>query len=90
MGLFTRNPFVIAPGMVMNIFFAYTAVSVYHLPWQTVLAATFWSGIIFSLLVILNICTKIMLSLHKPIKQSLGPGIGLFIAYIGFFTNSGL
>lgn len=88
MGLFTRNPFVIAPGMGMNIFFAYTAVSVYHLPWQTVLGATFWSGIIFSLLVILNIRTKIMLSLPKSIKQSLGAGIGLFIAYIGFM-NSG-
>ena len=50
MGLFTRNPFVVAPGMGMNIFFSYTAVSVYHLPWQTVLGATFWSGIIFSLL----------------------------------------
>ncbi|APC92162.1 MULTISPECIES: NCS2 family permease [Francisella] len=87
-GLFTRNPFVIAPGMGMNIFFAYTAVSVYHLPWQTVLGATFWSGIIFSLLVILNIRTKIMLSLPKSIKQSLGAGIGLFIAYIGFM-NSG-
>ncbi|APA82382.1 NCS2 family permease [Francisella tularensis] len=88
MGLFTRNPFVIAPGMGMNIFFAYTAVSVYHLPWQTVLGATFWSGIIFSLLVILNIRTKIMLSLPKSIRQSLGAGIGLFIAYIGFM-NSG-
>lgn len=88
MGLFTRNPFVVAPGMGMNIFFSYTAVSVYHLPWQTVLGATFWSGIIFSLLVILNIRTKIMLSLPKSIKQSLGAGIGLFIAYVGF-VNSG-
>ncbi|ASG68690.1 permease [Francisella halioticida] len=87
MGIFTRNPFVIAPGMGMNIFFSYTAVSVYHLPWQTVLGATFWSGIIFSLLVILNIRTRIMLSLPKSIKQSLGAGIGLFIAYIGLVNS---
>ncbi|API86187.1 NCS2 family permease [Francisella uliginis] len=87
MGLFTRNPFVIAPGMGMNIFFSYTAVSVYHLPWQTALGATFWSGIIFSLLVILNVRTRIMLSLPKSIKQSLGAGIGLFIAYIGFVNG---
>ncbi|MDE4994787.1 NCS2 family permease, partial [Francisella tularensis subsp. holarctica] len=45
-------------------------------------------GIIFSLLVILNIRNKIMLSLPKSIKQSLGAGIGLFIDYIGFM-NSG-
>ena len=89
MGLFARNPFIVAPGMGMNIFFSYTAVKVYHLPWQTVLGATFWSGVIFSLLVILNIRTKIMLSLPKSIKQSLGAGIGLFIAYIGFI-NGGL
>ena len=88
MGLFTRNPFVIAPGMGMNIFFAFTAVKIYDLPWQTVLGATFWSGIIFSLLVILNIRTKIMLSLPNSIKKSLGAGIGLFIAYIGLI-NSG-
>lgn len=88
MGLFTRNPFVIAPGMGMNIFFSYTAVKIYHLPWQTVLGATFWSGIIFSLLVILNIRTKIMLSLPNCIKKSLGAGIGIFIAYIGVI-NSG-
>ena len=88
MGLFTRNPFVIAPGMGMNIFFAFTAVKIYDLPWQTVLGATFWSGTIFSLLVILNIRTKIMLSLPNSIKKSLGAGIGLFIAYIGLI-NSG-
>lgn len=88
MGVFTRNPFIIAPGMGMNIFFSFTAVKIYHLPWQTVLGATFWSGIIFSLLVIFNVRTKIMLSLPKSIKQSLGAGIGLFIAYIGLI-NSG-
>ena len=88
MGLFTRNPFIIAPGMGMNIFFAFTAVKIYDLPWQTVLGATFWSGIIFSLLVILNVRTKIMLSLPDSIKKSLGAGIGLFIAYIGLI-NSG-
>lgn len=88
MGLFTRNPFVIVPGMGMNIFFAFTAVKIYDLPWQTVLGATFWSGIIFSLLIILNIRTKIMLSLPNSIKKSLGAGIGLFITYIGLI-NSG-
>ncbi len=88
MGLTTRNPFVIAPAMGMNIFFAFTAVKVYHLPWQVVLGATFWSGVIFSILVILNIRTKIMLSLPNCIKKSLGAGIGLFVAYIGFI-NSG-
>ncbi|MDE4969843.1 NCS2 family permease, partial [Francisella tularensis subsp. holarctica] len=36
----------------------------------------------------LNIRTKIMLSLPKSINQSLGAGIWLFIAYIGFM-NSG-
>ncbi|APC96767.1 NCS2 family permease [Francisella frigiditurris] len=89
MGFYTKNPFVIAPGMGMNIFFSYTAVNVYHLPWQTVLGATFWSGIIFSLLVLLNIRARIMINLPKSIKSSLGAGIGLFIAYIGLL-NSGI
>lgn len=88
-GLLARNPFIIAPGMGMNTFFSYTAVKIYHLPWQTVLGATFWSGVIFSILVLLNIRVKIMLSLPIAVKQSLGAGIGLFVAYIGLI-NGGL
>ena len=89
MGLYANNPFAIGPGMGMNVFFSYTAVNIYHLPWQTALGATFWSGIIFILLVVFNIRTKIMISMPKSVKMALGSGVGLFIAYIGFI-NSGM
>ena len=87
MGIFAKNPFVIAPGMGINVFFSYTAVGIYGIPWQTVLGATLWSGIIFVLLVIFNIRAKLMLSLPDSVKSALGAGVGLFIAYIGFVDS---
>jgi AGZA family xanthine/uracil permease-like MFS transporter len=87
MGVFAKNPFVIAPGMGINVFFSYTAVGMYGIPWQTVLGATLWSGIIFILLVVLNVRAKLMLSLPNSVKSALGAGVGLFIAYIGFVDS---
>ncbi len=87
MGIFAKNPFVIAPGMGINVFFSYTAVGIYGIPWQTVLGATLWSGIIFVLLVVFNVRAKLMLSLPDSVKSALGAGVGLFIAYIGFVDS---
>src|SRR6478735_2335268 len=37
MGLYAKNPVVVAPGMGLNAFFTYTAVMVMGIPWQTAL-----------------------------------------------------
>jgi AGZA family xanthine/uracil permease-like MFS transporter len=48
-----------------------------------------WSGIIFLLLAIFNIRTKIINAVPKSIQNSLGAGIGLFIALVGL-KNAGV
>jgi len=88
MGLYAKNPIVVAPGMGLNAFFTYTAVMVMHVPWQTALGAVFWSGVFFLLLSVFNIRTYIVQAIPKPLRYSIAAGIGLFITLIGF-VNSG-
>src|SRR5829696_10245948 len=59
MGLYARNPILVAPGMGLNAFFTYTAVLGMGVTWQTALGAVFWSGIFFLILSVFNIRTYI-------------------------------
>lgn len=89
MGLYAKNPFAVAPAMGMNVFFAYTIVGLWHIPWQTALGAVFWSGVIFFLLALFNIRTYILKGIPHSVKYAIGAGIGIFITLIGFH-NGGL
>ncbi len=87
MGLYAKNPIVVAPGMGLNAFFTYTAVIGMGVPWQTALGAVFWSGILFLLLSVLNIRTYIVKAIPKPLRYSIAAGIGLFITLIGLVNG---
>ena len=50
MAFFSNCPFVLAPGMGINAFFAFTLVAQMGYPWQMGLAAVFVEGIIFVIL----------------------------------------
>lgn len=88
MGIYARNPIVVAPGMGLNAFFTYTAVMVMGITWQTALGAVFWSGIFFLLLSVFNIRTHIVKAIPRPLRYAIAAGIGLFITLIGL-ENSG-
>lgn len=88
MGLYARNPIVVAPGMGLNAFFTYTIVLGMNVPWQTALGAVFWSGIIFILLSVFNIRTQIVKAIPEQLRYAVAAGIGLFITLIGF-SNAG-
>lgn len=47
MGLYARLPYVIAPGMGLNAFVAYTLVLGDGVPWPVALGMVFWSGVLF-------------------------------------------
>ncbi|HZI53617.1 MAG TPA: NCS2 family permease, partial [Chitinophagaceae bacterium] len=87
MGLYAKNPIVVAPGMGLNAFFTYTAVLGMGVPWQTALGAVFWSGILFLLLSVFNIRTYIVKAIPKPLRYSIAAGIGLFITLIGLVNG---
>ncbi len=88
MGLYAKNPIMLAPGMGLNAFFAYSVVLGMGVPWATALGAVFWSGVIFLLLSVFNIRTLIVQAIPKQIRFGVAAGIGLFITLIGL-TNAG-
>lgn len=88
MGIYARNPIIVAPGMGLNAFFTYSAVLGMGVPWQTALGAVFWSGIFFLILSVFNIRTYIVKAIPKPLRYAIAAGIGLFITLIGL-ANAG-
>lgn len=88
MGLYAKNPIVVAPGMGINAFFTFTVVMGMGIKWETALGTVFWSGIIFFILSVFNVRTQIVKSIPKQIRYAVSAGIGLFITLIGF-VNAG-
>lgn len=84
MGLYARNPIIVAPGMGLNAFFTFSAVLGMGITWQVALGAVFWSGIVFLLLSLFNVRTLIVKAIPKPLRYAVAAGIGLFITLIGF------
>ncbi|HSH50553.1 MAG TPA: NCS2 family permease, partial [Bacteroidales bacterium] len=84
MGIYAKNPIVIAPGMGINAFFAYTVVLGMGIEWDIALGAVFWSGIVFLILSVFNARTAVALAVPKQIRSAVAAGIGLFITFLGF------
>jgi AGZA family xanthine/uracil permease-like MFS transporter len=89
MGFYAKLPFVLAPGMGINAYFAFTVVLGMGIDWRVALAAVFIEGIIFILLTISNLRSKIVEAIPECIKHATAAGIGLFIAYIAL-RNAGI
>lgn len=83
MGLYARNPILVAPGMGLNAFFTFSVVLGMKVPWEVALGAVFWSGIVFFLLSVFNIRTYIVKAIPRPLRYAISSGIGLFITMIG-------
>ena len=83
MSLYANHAFVMAPGMGINAFFAYTICGSMGYSWQAGLAAVFMSGIIFILITLLGIRQMIVNAIPNALKDSISAGIGLFISFIG-------
>lgn len=88
MGIYARNPILVAPGMGLNAFFTFSVVIGMKVPWAVALGAVFWAGIVFLLLSVFNIRTYIVKAIPVPLRYAITAGIGLFIALIGF-VNAG-
>lgn len=83
MAAFANYPFVLAPGMGLNAYFAYTVVLQMGYTWQMALAAVFVEGVIFILLSLTNVREAIFNAIPMNLKHAVSTGIGLFIAFIG-------
>ena len=89
MAAFANYPFVLAPGMGLNAYFAYTVVLQMGYTWQMALAAVFVEGLIFIALSLTNVREAIFNAIPMNLKHAVSAGIGLFIAFIGL-QNAGV
>lgn len=89
MALWGKLPFGLAPGMGLNAFFVYTVCLGMGYTWQFALTAVFIEGLIFILLTLTNLREAIVNAIPDSMKNAIGAGIGLFIAFIGL-QNAGI
>jgi AGZA family xanthine/uracil permease-like MFS transporter len=83
MGVWANLPIAQAPGMGLNAFFGFTVVLGLGIPWQTALAGTMVSGLIFLALALTGVRKLVIDAIPMQLKLAVGAGIGLFIAFIG-------
>jgi AGZA family xanthine/uracil permease-like MFS transporter len=88
MGVYAKNPILVAPGMGLNAYFTYTIVLGMGVEPEIALGAVFWSGVVFVLLSVFNIRNAIVKAIPPVVRIGGAVGIGLFIALIGF-VNAG-
>jgi len=89
MAFMTNYPIALAPGMGLNAFFAFTICLSREIPWEAALGVVFWNGILFLILSLTGVRTKIAESIPAALKIGVQCGIGLFIAFLGL-KNAGL
>ncbi|MFB6298763.1 MAG: NCS2 family permease [Halobacteriales archaeon] len=82
MAFYANRPFGLASGMGLNAFFV-IVVTQMGVSWQTAFAAVFVEGLIFILLTAIGAREYIVQLFPEPVKRSVGPAIGLFLAFIG-------
>jgi AGZA family xanthine/uracil permease-like MFS transporter len=83
MGLLARYPFALAPGMGENFLFVFTVCMGMGFAWQSALGIVFISGLLFLALSLFQIRERVLDVFPDCLKHSIGPAIGLFIAFIG-------
>ena len=83
MAFLGKLPFGLAPGMGLNAFFVYSVCLGMGYSWQFALTAVFIEGIIFILLTLGNIREAIVNAIPQSLRNAIGAGIGLFVAFIG-------
>ncbi len=82
MALYAKLPFLLAPGMGINAYFAFTVVLGLGIDWRVALAAVFIEGIIFIIMTVTNVRSTIVEAIPDAVKHATTAGIGMFIAYI--------
>lgn len=97
MAFLANKPFVLAPGMGMNSFFAVIATNIaaitvcsYESAFQAALCITLIEGIVFIFLSVFNVREKIVAAIPVGIRLGIGPSIGLMLLNIGFGSNLGI
>jgi len=87
MGLASNYPFALAAGMGLNAVVAFELVAGRGLTWPQAMTVIFLEGLIITALVLTRFREAVMDAVPIGLKRAISVGIGLFIAFIGFFTS---
>lgn len=82
-------PFAQAPGMGLNTYFAFTLCGSMGYTWQQALTIVFISGLLFLVVTISPLRSKIIASIPGCLKKAISAGIGMFICLVGMI-NAGI
>lgn len=85
MALVANYPIAIAPGMGLNAFFTYSVVQASNseLHYTTAFASVFIAGILFIILSLTPLRSKLITAIPNNLKLAITAGIGLFISFLG-------
>lgn len=86
-GFLANTPVAVAPGMALNIYFAYGVVQAMGIPWQQALAMVFISGILFFFLSLTGLRRLLLEAIPHNLQIAILIGISLLIALIALQTN---
>jgi AGZA family xanthine/uracil permease-like MFS transporter len=87
MGLASNYPLALAPGMGLNAVVAFELVAGRGLTWPQAMTVVFLEGLVITVLVLTRFREAVMDAVPLGLKRAISVGIGLFIAFIGFFTS---
>jgi AGZA family xanthine/uracil permease-like MFS transporter len=86
MGLVSGYPLALAPGMGLNAVVAFELVAGRGLTWPQAMTIVLFEGAVITLLVVTRFRQAMLEAVPLGLKRAISLGIGLFIAFIGFFT----
>jgi AGZA family xanthine/uracil permease-like MFS transporter len=86
MGLATNYPLAMAPGMGLNAVVAFELVAGRGLTWPQAMTIVVLEGVAITILVLTRFRQAMLDAVPIALKRAISVGIGLFIAFIGFFT----
>jgi AGZA family xanthine/uracil permease-like MFS transporter len=86
MGLYANRPIAVAPYMGENAFIAFGLVAL-GATWEQRLGSVFVAGIVFLLLTLFQVRSKLANAISPSLKYSFAAGIGLFLAFIGLYET---
>ena len=84
MGVYTKLPFAVAPGLEMSGYFTFVICGVLGFHWSDGLSAVFLSGLLCLLASIGPISARLVEALPAGLKRNITISVGVFVATTGF------
>ena len=86
MGVYANRPIAVAPYMGENAFIAFGLIAL-GATWEQRLGSVFVAGVVFLLLTVFQVRSKLANAISPSLKYSFAAGIGLFLAFIGLYQT---